>query len=103
MKRATVLNLIKQTLSDWSKDKVPRLGAALAYYALFSIPPLIVLVISSIGLFYRGDVTQAILVQLSTLMGNDTARTVIEISQVKNSGEGVLAGFMGIFLLLFGA
>jgi len=103
MKRATALNLVKQTLSDWSKDKVPRLGAALAYYALFSIPPLIVLVISAIGLFYRGDVTQAILVQLSTLMGHDTARTVIEISQVKNSGTGVLAGFMGIFLLLFGA
>ena len=103
MKRATVLNLVKQTLSDWSKDKVPRLGAALAYYALFSIPPLIVLVISSIGLFYRGDVTQAILVQLSTLMGHDTARTVIEISQVKNSGNGILAGSMGIFLLLFGA
>jgi membrane protein len=103
MKRGTTLKLIKQTLSDWNNDKVPRLGAALAYYALFSIPPLVVLVIASIGLFYRGDVTQAMLVQLSTLMGADTARTVIEISQVQNTSEGAFAGFLGVGLLLFGA
>jgi len=103
MKRATAVTLIKQTLSNWSKDKAPRLGAALAYYALFSIPPLIVLVATSTGLFYKGDVTGAILLQLSTLMGQDTARTVIELSQVRHSGEGALAGSLGVFLLLFGA
>jgi membrane protein len=102
MKRATALNLIKQTLSDWNDDKVPRLGAALAYYALFSIPPLVVLVIASFSLFYKGDVTEAILLQLSTLMGADTARIVIELSQVPDTGVG-LAGFLGIFLLVFGA
>jgi len=103
MSRATVSNLVKQTLTDWSKDKVPRLGAALAYYALFSIPPLIVMVIAGIGLLYRGDVTEAILLQLSTLMGQETARTVIEISHLQSAGEGVFAGAMGVFLLLFGA
>jgi membrane protein len=103
MSKATVSNLVKQTLSDWSKDKVPRLGAALAYYALFSIPPLIVMVIAAIGLLYTGDVTEAILLQLSTLMGQDTARTVIEISHLQSAGDGILAGFMGVFLLLFGA
>jgi membrane protein len=103
MKRATALKLVKQTLSDWNNDKVPRLGAALAYYALFSIPPLFLLVIASIGLFYEGDVTEAILLQLSTLMGADTARTVIEISQLQSIGEGPMAGFLGAFLLVFGA
>lgn len=103
MRRATALNLVKQTLSDWNKDKVPRLGAALAYYALFSIPPLIVMVIAAIGLLYRGDVTEAILLQLSTLMGQETARTVLEISHLQSAGDGVLAGSMGVFLLLFGA
>jgi membrane protein len=102
MKRATALNLVKQTLSDWNDDKVPRLGAALAYYALFSIPPLVILVIASFSLFYRGDVTEAILLQLSTLMGADTARIVIELSQVPDTGVGI-AGFLGIFLLVFGA
>ncbi len=103
MKRATALNLIKQTLSDWSKDKVPRLGAALAYYALFSIPPLIVVVITSFGFFYSGDVKDAILLQLGILMGHDMARTVIEISQLQQTGEGATARFLGVCLLLFGA
>jgi membrane protein len=102
-RRGTALKLITQTLSDWNTDKVPRLGAALAYYALFSIPPLFLLVIASISLFYKGDVTGAILLQLSTLMGADTARTVIEISQLQSTGEGPLAGFLGVFLLVFGA
>ena len=103
MKRAVALKLIKQTLADWSNDKVPRLGAALAYYALFSIPPLIVLVIASTGLFYRGNVEDAILLQLGTLMGHDTARTVIDISQLQHTGEGALARSLGVCLLLFGA
>jgi membrane protein len=103
MKKATALKLLKRTLSDWNKDKVPRLGAALAYYALFSIPPLLVLVIAAISLLYKGDVTEAILLQLSTFMGHDTARTVVEISQLQNTGDGNLAGFLGVFLLLFGA
>ena len=103
MKRAAALSLIKQTLSDWNKDKVPRLGAALAYYALFSIPPLVVLVIGAIGFLYRGDVTEAILLQLSSLMGADTARTVIEISRLQHTGQGPFGGWMGIFLLVFGA
>jgi membrane protein len=103
MKRATALKLVKQTLSDWDNDKVPRLGAALAYYALFSIPPLFLLVMASIGMFYKGDVTEAILLQLSTLMGADTARTVMEISQLQSIGEGPLAGILGASLLLFGA
>jgi len=51
---------LKETFSDWTEDKAPRLGAALAYYAVFSIPPLIVIVIAAIGLVYKGDVAGAI-------------------------------------------
>jgi len=58
--KSAAIDLLKETFSDWSEDKAPRLGAALAYYAVFSIPPLIVIVIAAIGLFYRGDVAGAI-------------------------------------------
>jgi membrane protein len=51
------------------EDKAPRLGAALAYYAVFSIPPLIVIVIAAIGLFYKGDVAGAIQTQIASLVG----------------------------------
>src|SRR4051812_6516105 len=61
--------LIKQTFSQWLDDKAPRLGAALAYYAIFSIPPLLVIVVASIGLVYHGDVTGALTRELSAIMG----------------------------------
>jgi membrane protein len=95
--------LIKHTFSDWSEDKAPRLGAALAFYAIFSIPPLIVLVVATVGFFYKGDVTGAIQQQLSGLIGEDTARTMMEVRQQQRSEGGFLSGFFGIGLLLLGA
>ena len=41
-----IVSLLKKTFSDWGEDKAPRLGAALSYYTVFSIAPLIVLAIS---------------------------------------------------------
>ena len=103
IKTGTAGRLIRRTLSDWDKDKAPRLGAALAYYALFSIPPLVLIVIASIGVFYKGDVTAAILLQLSTLMGADAANAVMQISRQLSTGGGALAGLVGVLLLVFGA
>jgi|SRR5688572_27490814 membrane protein len=103
MQIQTLVNLVKQTLSDWSDDKAPRLGAALAYYAIFSIPPLLLLVISTVGFFYRGDVAGAIEQQLRGLVGGDTARTVLELRQSPGASDGLLATVFGGVLLLFGA
>ena len=61
--------MIKQTFSDWSEDKAPRLGAALAFYAIFSIPPLILLIVATVGFFYKGDAAGLIQQQLSGLIG----------------------------------
>ncbi len=49
---ATLWRLVKQTFDEWSTDKVPRLGAALAYYTVFSIVPLLAIIIAMIGLFF---------------------------------------------------
>jgi membrane protein len=103
MNTGTVVALWKQTFTDWSEDKAPRLGAALAYYAIFSIPPLILLVIAAVGLFYKGDVAGAIQQQLGGLIGEDTARTIMEVRQQQDTDRGILAGIFGIVLLLFGA
>ena len=94
--------LIKQTFSEWSDDKAPRLGAALAFYAIFSIPPLILLIVATVGFFYKGDVAGAIQ-QLSGLIGEETARTMMEVRQQQRSEGGFLSGLIGIGLLLLGA
>jgi membrane protein len=101
--KSAAVDLLKQTFSDWTEDKAPRLGAALAYYAVFSIPPLIVIVIAAIGLFYKGDVAGAIQTQLAALIGDDAARTMLETAQHRGQSRGTLAAIFGIGLLLFGA
>ena len=95
------VGLIKQTFSDWLEDKAPRLGAALAYYAIFSIPPLLMLTIAVVGFFYQGDVTESIHQQMVRLMGNEAGRSLMETLQGRES-NGVLS-VMGIALLIFGA
>jgi membrane protein len=66
--------LIKETLSSWSDDKAPRMGAALSYYTAFSLAPVLVLVISIAGLVFGRDAAQGRIVgQLEDLLGHDSA------------------------------
>ena len=57
--------LLKDTFNEWNEDKAPRLGAALAYYSIFSIAPLVMLVIGAASLIFgpeaaRGEVVEEI-------------------------------------------
>src|ERR1051326_3947135 len=90
MKTQDTMSLLKETYSEWTQDKAPRLGAALAYYAIFSIPPLIVIALGVIGLVYRGDVAGALQHQLSTLVGDSTAHTMMETGRQQTSNGGLL-------------
>ena len=101
--KSTAIDLLKETFSDWTEDKAPRLGAALAYYAVFSIPPLIVIVITLIGLVYKGNVTGAIQTQVASLIGKDAAQTMLQTAQYHGQKGGTLAVVFGVGLLLFGA
>jgi membrane protein len=103
MRTNELIGSIKQTFSEWMEDKAPRLGAALAYYAVFSIPPLLFLVIAIIGLVYHGDVAGAIQNQLGTLIGEQTARTMMETGRQQRAGGGFIPEIVGVALLLFGA
>src|SRR5213078_2071526 len=52
---ADSISLLKQTFSEWLSDKAPQLGAALAYYTVFSLAPLILLLLAVIGVVFRND------------------------------------------------
>ena len=65
--------LLKQTVDEWQQDEAPRLGAALAYYALFSLAPLLVIVVFIIGFVYKGDTVGHIQRQVQSLVGADAA------------------------------
>ncbi|HET9313166.1 MAG TPA: YhjD/YihY/BrkB family envelope integrity protein, partial [Nitrospira sp.] len=58
-KARSLWHLLKEAASDWSHDRAPRLGAALAYYTVFSIVPLLIVIIALIGLFFGEDAAQS--------------------------------------------
>ena len=97
--------LLRDAFRDWSDDKAPRLGAALAYYTVFSLAPLLVLVIGIAGLVFgdeavRGEVQN----QMRGLLGGNGARAVEDmIAGARRPASGTAASIVGIVLLLVGA
>jgi membrane protein len=105
MTAADLLPLIKKSVTSWSEDYAPSMGAALAYYTVFSIAPLLLIVIAIAGLIYGEDAARgAIFTQLSGLVGNDGA-TAIQglLKSVNKPSESIIATIVGIGTLLIGA
>ena|ERR1051326_8257391 len=78
MKPLRPRTLFTRTFSAWSEDDAAQLGAALAYYAAFSITPLLIMTLSVAGFFYHGDSFTYIKSQLSALAGSEAADTLAE-------------------------
>jgi len=99
------LGLFKQTISEFIADKVPRLGAALAYYTIFSLAPLLLIVIAIAGLAFGHDAAQGkIFEQLRGALGPNTAVAIQDM--VKNAARpriGAVATIIGVITLIFGA
>ena len=97
--------LVKSAASSWIDDYAPSMGAALAYYTIFSIAPLLLIVISIAGLVFGADAARGEIVsQLQGLMGADAAKAVEGLLEsVNKPGKGVFATLFGIVVLLIGA
>jgi membrane protein len=105
MNLKTIWELLKETFSDWSEDKASRLAASLAYYTIFSIAPLIIIVIAVAGLVFGREAVQGqIEGQLQGLVGEDGAGLIQEMVQgASNESTSVIATIIGVATLLFGA
>jgi membrane protein len=97
--------VLKEAAADWSQDKAPRLGAALAYYTVFSIVPLLVLFIAIIGLVLGQEAAQtAIIDQIGTLIGDRSAATIKDmIQKADHPATGMVSSTIAIITLLVGA
>jgi membrane protein len=97
--------LTKSTFHEWNEDKAPRLGAALAYYSVFSIAPLLIVAIGVAGLVFgeqaaRGEIIE----QIETTVGQPGAQALQDVLlQTQESGTCTLATVVGLALMLFGA
>lgn len=98
--------LLKKTVSDWSDDKVPQLGAALAYYCILSLGPILLLALAVAALIFGQEAAQGkIMSQIDGMVGHDGARAIQDM--IKDSAEkentGIFAATIGFVTLLFGA
>jgi membrane protein len=100
-----ILSLMKKTVLAWLDDYAPSMGAALAYYTMFSIAPLLLIVITIAGWVFGAEAARGEIVeQLSGLMGEDGAKAAEGmLAAVGKSSGGIWATLFGIFLLIFGA
>jgi membrane protein len=101
------VSLLKQTFQEWLQDKAPQLGAALAYYTVFSLAPLILVLLAIVGVIFRDDPAGAwdrITQQMSYFLDPSAVQVVQSIAQkASQPGKSTIATIIGVALALFGA
>lgn len=97
--------LLEATCSEWSKDKVPRMGAALAYYTIFSLAPLLIIATAIAGLAFGAQAAQGhITGRIQGLIGRDGASAVQAMIQLAHKpAHSTIASMIGVLALLLGA
>ena len=104
---ATAFSLLKQTFQEWLQDKAPQLAAALAYYVVFSLAPLVLVLLAIVGVVFRDDPAGAwskLTLQMSYFLDQSAVQTVQKIAETASQpGKSTIATIIGIALALFGA
>jgi len=97
--------LFKETFNGFMDDNGLKLSAALSYYTIFSLPPLLIIIISISGIFFGKDAVRGeIFGQINGLVGNGPALQIQEIiKNVKLSNSNGFATVIGIIILIVGA
>jgi membrane protein len=103
--RRKAWQLVKEAGTDWSDDKAPRMAAALSYYTIFSLAPVLLLVIAVAGLVLGDQAAQGkIVAQFGGLLGHEAAKAIETMLQkVSDRGHGILATVVGSVTLIVGA
>jgi membrane protein len=102
--RDSVWSLLKETASEWVEDKVPRLGAAMAFYAVLSLAPFLPIAVGIVGIVYGGQAIGQIQAQFESLVGPDAGRAIAEmVAKVDGQTGGWVATAFGLATLLLGA
>ncbi len=106
MNGKVAFSVLKQTVAEWTEDRAPMLGAALAYYTVFSLAPLLIISIAIAG-FVLGDEAARgqVFDQMRSLIGDQGAKATQDMVQSAGAkpSTGIVATITGIVTLLFGA
>ena len=104
---ATIFSLLKQTWTEWNEDKAPRLGAAFAYYTIFSLAPLLVVAITIAGFLFFDEKTATAQIsgEITKTIGPDASEMIQNMieSAGKNKNSGIFASVASVATLLLGS
>jgi len=103
---ALIPNLLKSAAMEWSLDKCPQLGAALAYYTIFSLAPLVVVLLGLFGLIYHNsEQARDKILELLRYLTDPSALKVIQdiANNAAQPKASTLATLIGISIAIFGA
>ncbi|GAA0880094.1 YihY/virulence factor BrkB family protein [Algoriphagus jejuensis] len=104
-KLAHLPTLLKEAFQLWNKNNPWRLGAVVAYYAVLSLPGLLIVVINSVGAIWGQEIVQGqITGQIADAIGQDAADSVVTIIEnAQKEDQTVFSTIMGVAILVFGA
>lgn len=105
LKPKELFSLFKEAASEWSDDNATRLGAAVAFYSILSLAPLLILAVAVAGMVFGEEAARGELVgQMRGLVG-DAGADVVQtlLANAKRPAAGVIATIVGLVTLLFGA
>ncbi|PSO83710.1 MAG: ribonuclease BN [Cyanobacteria bacterium QS_5_48_63] len=105
MNPTAILGLLRETITEWQADKASRLAAALAYYTVFSLAPLLIIAVATAGTIFGQEAAKGEIVeQIEGLVGSDSARVIeTAISNANQPDVSNIASIISIIVLLFGA
>ena len=98
-------SVLKETYQEWNKDDPWRLSAIVAYYALLSLPGLVVIIINTVGAIWGQDIVSGQLnEEISAAVSPEAAKAIIEMTaETQEGNKSLVATIIGIASLLFGA
>lgn len=97
--------LLKQTYKEWDRHQAPKLGAALSYYTVLSLAPLLIVVLAVIGLALGKEAAKGeIMGQLQSMLGSQGAHAIdTVITNANKPATGTVASILGLITLFIGA
>jgi membrane protein len=97
--------LIKESVAAWSADYAPSLGAAIAFYTIFSLAPILIIVIAVAGLVFGEEAARAELIGQIADMAGQEAATAVEgvLQEASRPGRGLVAMALGLTAMVIGA
>jgi len=97
--------LLRDTWAKWSKDHASQLGAALAFYTIFSLAPIFIIIVAAVGLILGKESVQIyLLAELTKVIGPENALYIMStVQRGYQAGSGLQATIIAVALILLGA